>query len=99
MAQTRAKYKVSAQEVSIDCCGLSFLTICGTHINGGYAAFPSYGVSAELSENDVSYNGERILEAMKKSGDSWLPKSDEALEKLSEELAEAITPLINGKEA
>ncbi len=98
MAQIRAKYKVSAQEVSIDCCGLSFLTICGTHINGGYVAFPGYGVSAELSENDVSYNEERILEAIKKSGDSWLPKSDEALKKLSEELAGAITPLINSKE-
>lgn len=98
MAQMRAKYKVSAREVSIDCCGLSFLTICGKHINGGYAAFPSYGVSAELSENDVSYNRERILEAMKKSGDSWLPKSDEALEKLSEELAKAITPLLINKE-
>ena len=97
MARTRVKYKVSAQEVSIDCYGLSFLTIFGTHINGGYAAFPGYGVSAELSVNDVSYNKERILEALRRSGDSWLPDSDDALRQMSGELSEVITMLLNGE--
>lgn len=97
MARTRVKYKVSAQEVSIDCCGLSFLTIFGTHINGGYAAFPGYGVSAELSVHDVSYNKERILEALRRSSDSWLPDSDDALRQMSGELSEVITMLLNGE--
>lgn len=97
MARTRAKYKVSAQEVSIDCCGLSFLTICGTHINGAYAVFPGYGVSAELSVNDVSYNKKRIFEALRRSGDSWLPDSDDALREMSGELSEVITTLLNGE--
>lgn len=98
MARTRAKYKVSAQEVSIDCCGLSFLTICGTHINGAYAVFPGYGVSAELSVNDVSYNKKRIFETLRRSGDSCLPDSDDALRQMSGELSEVITILLNGEE-
>lgn len=95
MAKVVGKYKADVQELSIDCKGLNFLTLFGNHVNGGYVAFPAYGVSAELAPNDIHYNKDNIYEALKNSNDSWLPKSDAALEEIALELSEVISPLMN----
>lgn len=95
MAKVNKKYNATVQELSIDCGGLNFLTLCGKHINGAYVAFPGFGLSAELAEKDTYYNKNQILAALKQSSDSWLPKSESALESLSSELAEIITPFIS----
>lgn len=91
MAKIRRKYIATVKEMSIDCGGLSFLTLCGRHINGAYVSFINFWVSAELAVDDVYWNKVQIFEALKHSGDSWLPKSDAALEKIAAELAETIT--------
>lgn len=95
MAKINQKYNATVQELSIDCDGLNFLTLCGKHINGAYVAFPGFGISADLAENDTYYNKNRILAVLKQSNNSWLPKSESALESLSSELAEIITPFIS----
>ena len=91
MTKVNRKYVATVQEMSISCGGLSFLTIFGRHINGAYVAFINFGVSAELAIDDVYYNKTQILEALKRSRDNWLPKSDEALDEMAAELAEIIT--------
>ena len=45
---------ITAQEISIDTHGLSFLCIFGTHINGGWCAILNFGVSCELAANSDS---------------------------------------------
>ena len=83
----------TANEISIDCRGLNFLTIYGTHINGGYVAFPGYGVSAELCVEDDFYNDFRIFCALKSSSSSELLKH-EALPDIARELSMIISPLL-----
>jgi len=87
-------YNVTATEVNIDCLKGSFLTICGRHINGGYVAFPQWGVSAELSIDDVSYNTSKILLAFKSISNLDFMSDDYWLSKLAEEFAKIITPLL-----
>ncbi len=95
MAIIRKEYRATVKEFSIDCCGLSFLAICGKHINGAYVAFPGYGVSAELSESDVYYNTTSIMTALQLSDADVLPESPDGLEKLAKELSVVITPMLN----
>lgn len=94
MAKIVRKYNADVQEKLIECGGVSFLTLFGRHINGGFVAFTGYGVSAELSENDVSYNKQQIFAALKLSKNEWLPKSGAALKSIAEELAEVITEFL-----
>lgn len=93
-AVIRNSYYASVNELSIDCGGLNFLTIIGTHINGGFIAFPGYGVSAELSIDDSNYNTLQIFNALKFSDNSWLPKSNDTLKNIARELSITITPVI-----
>jgi len=60
------KHTASSKEVSIDCQGLHFLCICGSHINGGYVANMKWGVVAELSTSgaDDGYNCEKNAAAL-----------------------------------
>ena len=48
------EFNITAQEVSIDTHGLSFLCVFGTHINGGWCAILNFGVSCELATNSDS---------------------------------------------
>lgn len=94
MAKVEATYKATATEIGISANGTNFLTIVGTHINGGYAAFVNFGIAVELAENDRCYNSEQIYKAFKDSNDTWLPKGDEEIKALAGELSDIITPLI-----
>lgn len=93
-AQINAEYRVTAREVDIDTHGLAFLTIAGTHANGGYAAFPEFGLSVGLSPSDPFYNTNELFGMLRACGDPLLPKQDEALNEIAKDLSEVITPLI-----
>lgn len=55
-AVLKSENLIKSKEIQIDCCGLSFLVICGIHINGAFASIINYGVSCELSNFPESYN-------------------------------------------
>ena len=96
MAKIRMEYNVTAKEFSVDAGGLNFLVICGQHVNGGYVAFPGFGVSTELAVNDAFYNASRIAEILHDApiARNWLPKSEDKLKELAGELSEAITAML-----
>ena len=51
-------------EKSLDYNGYSYLTIFGTHINGGFIAIPNWGIACEADDDgNISYNRERLTEA------------------------------------
>lgn len=94
MVKVKREFKTTAREFSIDTDNLSLLCVCGHHVNGSYIAILSLGVCAELSPyGDIGYNAEKIKEAIQSIGGSLLlPSSDEKLEQLCREIAEAIDP-------
>ena len=93
-------YSASVSELSISIDGVSFLCLCGHHINGAYISFIDAGVSAELSphKDDFDYNAGKILEALGNSKDGAavqlvsIPK--EKLRQKAKEIAEVIAPYI-----
>ena len=58
MAEIERKFKCNCKEVSISHNGISYLVICGKHINGAYCVFPKLNVAVELSgyDGDYGYN-------------------------------------------
>lgn len=90
-------FKFTAKEENIDCWGMSFVCIYGTHINGGYVAITNWGVAAELSDHqgDTAYNRGKILEALERSPYvSYLPRDDKARLSLANDLAGIISAKI-----
>lgn len=94
MAKIEREYKVIAKEIAIAANGISFLTICGKHINGGYAAILNFGIAAELSTDDKSYNSSKIFAALESCSSSYLPSDKERLQALARELSAVITETI-----
>ena len=96
-----AKFKgtcnVTSRELRIDLNGLSFLTICGKHINGGYACMPYWGFAFELSESefDVKYNANMISKALIACDSVYLPNNEEDREEMAAALSEIITKAIS----
>ena len=94
---TMKSYEVTAKEVSIDCHGLNFLCIYGTHINGGYVAILNWGVAAELSPSEKGYNTEQILAALNRSPEQgWLPSDDDARRAVARDLGMMIADRLKG---
>ena len=62
MAEIERNFKCNCKEVSISHNGISYLVICGKHINGAYCAFPKLNIAAELSgyDGDYSYNEKKL---------------------------------------
>ena len=62
MAEIERKFKCNCKEVSISHNGISYLVICGKHINGAYCAFPKLNIAAELSgyDGDYGYNEKKL---------------------------------------
>ena len=62
MAEIERKFKCNCKEASIVHNGVSYLVICGKHINGAYCAFPKLNIAAELSgyDDDYSYNKKKL---------------------------------------
>lgn len=82
------------REEFIDFHGLRFLCIYGKHVNGGFVAFPEWGVSAELSVHlcDEGYNSCKILAALERSSYScWLPYGNSARKQFAYDLSLLIT--------
>ncbi len=73
--------------MSIDVCGYSFLTLVGSHINGGFIALLNWNASAEISDdwNDVHYNSNKIFEAIHND-----PVLKDEAKQIAEELAVVI---------
>ena len=96
-ALLKREYPIKCKEISIDCCGLSFLTICGKHINGGFASIVNFGLSYELSSssNDVKYNAQKISETLCTLKNGWLPSSKAKRIEISIALSEVITKVIS----
>lgn len=83
------EYKLSAREFSLNCHGLNFLCILGTHINGGFVAIVNWGVSAELSSSrsDLTYILNCVLKALERSPDfNWLPSDVDARRAVARDL-------------
>lgn len=80
---------ITVQEANINCDGYSFLCAFGRHINGAWIAILNFGVSAELSTDDVPYNADRIAEALKRA-DEGVSNPDMA----AQFIAEVVTNLI-----
>lgn len=103
-AKIRREYGFDAKEINIDCGGYSFLTVCGCHVNGAFAAFLNWGLSFELSahEIDISSNAETIANGLKtarEAGNVGFCADDSYCEELGQALARALVPFIcdNGK--
>lgn len=95
-AMVGKEYQVTAKEMNISTHDQTFLTIAGTHVNGAYAAFPGFGLSAELSSlDDLLYNTNALFEMLQSSDDPWLPKRDDELYEIAKDLSEIITPLVS----
>lgn len=48
-------------EISVDCDGLNYRLIYGTHVSGGFCAIPNHNIACELSSpNDTFYNTEAL---------------------------------------
>ena len=62
MAEIERRFKCNCKEVSITHNGISYLVICGKHINGAYCAFPKLNVAVELSgyDGDYGYNEKKL---------------------------------------
>ena len=62
MAEIERNFKCNCKEVSISHNGISYLVICGKHINGAYCAFPKLNVAVELSgyDGDYGYNEKKL---------------------------------------
>ena len=93
------EFNITAQEVSIDTHGLSFLCVFGTHINGGWCAILNFGVSCELATNSDSTasNAAEIAHALAccpYDKRSWLPKSGKDITAIAIELSNIITQRI-----
>lgn len=90
------KFNITAQELSVETHGLSFLCAFGTHINGGWCAILNYGVSCELSDypNSTESNAAAIANALANSPSemrAWLPKGNKARMEIAMELSKIIT--------
>ena len=83
---------ITVQEVNINWEGYSFLCAFGRHINGAWIAILNFGVSAELSKFDVSYNTAKIKEALKRSADFADLRIDS--DSTAQFIAEIVTNLI-----
>ena len=62
MAEIERRFKCNCKEVSVSHNGISYLVICGKHINGAYCAFPKLNIAAELSgyDGDYGYNEKKL---------------------------------------
>lgn len=100
----KAKFKgtcnVTSKELRIDLNGLSFLTICGKHINGGYACIPYWGFAFELSDSefDVKYNADKISKALIACDSVYLPNNEKERREMGVALSEIITKAISEQE-
>ena len=83
---------ITVQEANINWDGYSFLCAFGKHINGAWIAILNFGVSAELSKFDVSYNTAKIKEALKRSADFADLRIDS--DSTAQFIAEIVTNLI-----
>lgn len=84
------------REIRIETHGISFLCVCGTHINGGWCAILNFDVSCELSEfadeGSMEENAATIADALLKSPYvRGLPKSGKALWSIAVDISKAIT--------
>lgn len=94
------EFSATVNEVTISVDGISFLCLCGNHINGAYISILDAGVAAELSSctGDYDYNAEKILDALERSGDPTvirmmnIPRKE--LKQKMMEIAKAIAPYI-----
>ncbi len=86
-------YPITAQEMTIDYGGISFLCAFGNHAGGGWIAILNFGVSAELSDDDVRYNAIKIQAALAK--DAWMVEG-EKLNEAANYIAKIVTERIGG---
>lgn len=95
--ELKRTYSVKCKEIQIDCDGLSFLVICGTHINGGFASIVNFGLSYELSDDafDVEYNASQIAETLCTLENNWLPASEDRRKEIAFSLSLYITDTIS----
>lgn len=93
----KREYPIKCKEIAIDCCGLNFLTICGKHVNGGFASIVNFGLSYELSSSpyDVKYNAQKISETLCTLKNGWLPASKSKRIEIATALSEVITKVIS----
>lgn len=51
-------------EHNIELCGMTYLVIFGTHINGGFICVPNHGWCCEASDyvNSAGYNARKLIE-------------------------------------
>lgn len=87
---------IKSKEIQIDCCGLSFLVICGIHINGAFASIINYGVSCELSifPESYNYNASKLSDVLCACKSDWLPKSEKTRAEIATALSDIITNII-----
>lgn len=100
MAEIIREYKVTAREFVIKTKDMEVTCIIGNHINGGYLAIPSLGLSVELTDDgNVEDNTDRILGALddvRPAGYKF--KSINHMKNFSQEIAEAINSYIMSTE-
>lgn len=65
MAEIKRRFKSNCTEISVEHKGISYLIICGKHINGGFCAFPALNIAVELSayDGDYGYNEKKLRAA------------------------------------
>lgn len=95
-AVLKSEKLIKSKEIQIDCCGLSFLVICGIHINGAFASIINYGVSCELSNfpESYNYNASKLSDVLCACKSDWLPKSEKARAEIATALSDIITNTI-----
>lgn len=95
-AVLKSENLIKSKEIQIDCCGLSFLVICGIHINGAFASIINYGVSCELSNfpESYNYNALKLSDVLCACKSDWLPKSGKTRTEIATALSGIITNTI-----
>ena len=95
-AVLKSENLIKSKEIQIDCCGLSFLVICGIHINGAFASIINYGVSCELSNfpESYNYNASQLSAVLCACKSDWLPKSVKTRAEIATALSDIITNII-----
>lgn len=82
---------MEVSEVSFDICGLSFLCIFGSHINGDFCSIINWGVSAEVSFDDFGYSSDAVYHALLRSDSkALLPRATSSRIKIANELTKNI---------
>lgn len=97
-AVLKKEFPIKSKEIQIDCYGMSFLVVCGTHINGAFAAIVNFGVSCELSgfSGSYNYNASKLSDAFCNFKSSWLPNSPKTRIEIATALSDVITNVIYG---